>query len=562
MEEALVVVDHLGHPIALEVEDARPGDRGADVLRGGLPTEEVGGPRRTIAPLPRRCRQAVRVVDGIGALPRRADLGEAVPVEVRHGRRAAIAPAGDRHDVRPRAASAHQHVAGGSLEHAHFAIADQDDLRVAVHVEVGHRAQGVLPIDGAPEDGAVPLDGDASGRHLRVAVPVEVGHHGVREGLHVHQAGAQVEEVHRRVLEVDAVQRVAPHDHVGDAVLVQVGHRRRRPLGHAHAPRLPAGQLGHAVPVHQTQAVGLEVVEHLQRVVGGVEVGDRRYADPVRVVRRQRPDCPLGRARRAVDGHQDRVGGRPARVGRHDHVRDAVAADVSDDRRPDHVGVEGAADHLPLPVPLDLELDAVEVGQDLAGRLPVGDRQAAAHHRLAVVPLGQAIEIVPAGHPRGGADVVQAHVARGAAQLVGRPAERLPRGTIGSANDPVETNLSAFTAHRAIVATARVLADGEAVAVVDTLLAFSAARQAAEAGLGDGAHLASVGDHPGRAEPLEAHFAIGALASGDAGRGRAVIAVAGGDGEQERERAEDESIGTKHAAILPQSGAGCERRFC
>ncbi|NIV85981.1 MAG: hypothetical protein GWN35_03445 [Actinobacteria bacterium] len=193
-------------------------------------------------------------------------------------------------------------------------------------------------------------------------------------------------------------------------------------------------------------------------------------------------------------------------------------------------------------MPLHLQVDVLEVGEDLAGRIPVGDRQALPHDRLAVVALGQAVEVVAALHAGRRAGVVEADVPGVAAELVARPAERLVGRAVGGTDDAVEADLPGVATDRAVVAATFVLADREAEDLVDALLALAAAQATRSAGLVGGAVAGVHGAHveatavrrlPVPTDALDAELPVVAVAGGVAGRAAAVATIAGDEQRQE-----------------------------
>src|SRR5690606_38511653 len=102
--------------------------------------------------------------------------------------------------------------------------------------------------------------------------------------------------------------------------------------------------------------------------------------------------------------------------------------------------------------------------------------ETASDRRLAVRVVGEAVEVVSARLARRHAGVLDAAVARVAAELERRPAERAIVLARRRADHSVEAHLTGRAAEEAVVAAARVLADRRADEVVDALLAGAAAR--------------------------------------------------------------------------------------
>ena len=90
-EKALIVVDHLGSSIGLEVEDARARCARGMVLRVSGPEDAVDPGRRAVDEPSRR--SAIGIEDGVGVARCNADLGEPIEVEIRDRRRTAAVSA-------------------------------------------------------------------------------------------------------------------------------------------------------------------------------------------------------------------------------------------------------------------------------------------------------------------------------------------------------------------------------------------------------------------------------------------------------------------------------------
>src|SRR5690606_31976692 len=118
------------------------------------------------------------------------------------------------------------------------------------------------------------------------------------------------------------------------------------------------------------------------------------------------------------------------------------------------------------------------------------------------------------------ARVLDADLALAAAELERLAAERAARLARRGADDAVEADLPGVTALEAVVAAARVRADGRAREVLDALLAFAAALAPAAALLGQAAHEAGVGLGPAVGRDL-AHAVPADLPGATLGRARA-----------------------------------------
>ncbi len=202
---------------------------------------------------------------------------------------------------------------------------------------------------------------------------------------------------------------MATDDHVGDSVVIEIRPRGRTAHGSDSAAR-PAAELGDPIAVDDPDAAAGEPVDHLERRVGWIEVGESRRAGPRRAVGASH--APQERPVRAAERDQDGVCAARPGVDRDHDVGDSVAAHVTHDGGGDHAIEHGSADLHAGPVPLDLDLDIVEVRQHFAGGLDLGDREAPADGRFAVGAAHQAVEVVSALGARRGARSVHTDVAR------------------------------------------------------------------------------------------------------------------------------------------------------
>ena len=580
----LVVVDDLGRPVAVEVEDARAGRAAAGV--GGAAEEPEH-------------RAVLAVDDQVAVAAGRGHLGPAVPVEVRHGGR----PAAARPPGRGAAlVDVHRAPLEGPVglvgEDGVGTGRDEDDLRRPVAVQVGHGGPGAARgLGRLPEQRAVVLVDPTAADVLEVAVAVEVGEGGVVDavaGPAAHEGAVGVAEEHRAV----GPDELVAHRDLHGAVAVHV--REGRGVVAADHAREPAQQRAvgphdEDVPGHPVAAArpadGARASDDLGPRGAGVDLPDgdarARGSAVARLGARHRPQpAAVGSAdgpHDAVPGVRDAGEGVEDHVGRVPLVDDAVAVVVVELRHHGghhHLVVGGEGGPIAVPLPLD---DRVEG----AGRRPPGaflsalpPRQAPAERRLAVLVRGAAGQLV-ARIARRDAVGQQAHVA---ARAAARPAP-LPAGhpLVGTAQ-----LAAALHARLAFALAAGAAADGvgRAAALGQAALVRLAARAgASRAGRHAGARRVRASVRAGVARGRRVHLRVGggrrAAAALDApqrpvavGLHRAggadaatfaTAAVAPREGEQAGQEGQSKP-GTKrdvsrdHAPILAHSGVGPSHR--